>query len=131
MFALCYKINCKLKPGLIRLTKLFSKLSPSFPEGANPLPSHNYEGVTLKLVVQEAMKQEPAVTTLHNTQAKHINSTHIHIFVSINLGKYNHKHQQGCRSILKSLLLGNRNIEFCRQCWKSADPNPSLAFGAS
>ena len=46
--------------------KLFSKLSPSFPEGANPLPSHNYEGNTLKLVIQEAMKQEPAVATFHN-----------------------------------------------------------------
>ena len=121
------------------MSKLFSKLSPSFPEGANPLPSHNYEGVTLKLVVQEAKEQEGTISTLHNTQAKHIKSTHIYIFVSINLGKYNHKHQQGCRSILKSLLLGNRNIEFCRQCWKSADPNPSflgrpnpsLALGAS
>ena len=116
------------------MSKLHSKVKASFPESANPLPtlpSHNYEGVTLKLVVQEAKEQEGTISTLHNTQAKHINSTHIHIFVSINLGKYNHKHQQGCRSILKSLLLGNRNIEFCRQCWKSADPNPSLAFGAS
>ena len=112
------------------MSKLHSKVSPSFPAATDPLPNHKYEGVTLKLVVQEAKKDERAVSTLHNTQAKHINSTHIYIFVSINLGKYNHKHQQGCRSILKSLLLGNRNIEFCRQCWKSADPNPSLAFGA-
>ena len=63
------------------MSKLFSKLSPSFPEAANPLPSHNYEGVTLKLVVQEAKKQERAVSTLHNTQAKHIKSTDIYIFL--------------------------------------------------
>ena len=81
------------------MSKLFSKVSPSFPEATNPLPSHNYEGDTLKPVVQEARKQERAVATFHNTQAKHIKTTHMYIFVSINLGKYNHKHQQGCRSI--------------------------------
>ena len=87
LFALCNKINCKLKPGLLRMSKLFSKVSPSFPEATNPLPSHNYEGVTLKLVVQEAKKDEGTISTLHNTQSKHINSIDIYIFASITLGK--------------------------------------------
>ena len=63
------------------MSKLHSKVSPSFPAATDPLPNHKYEGVTLnELVVQEAKKDERAVSTLHNTQTNHINSLDIYIF---------------------------------------------------
>ena len=63
------------------MSKLHSKVSPSFPAATDPLPNHKYEGVTLnELVVQEAKKDEHAVSTLHNTQTNHINSLDINIF---------------------------------------------------
>ena len=117
------------------MSKLFSKVSPSFPEATNPLPSHNYEGDTLKLVIQEAMKQEPAVATFHNNTSKtYKNNTYVYFCIqsiSVNITINNRD--------VEAFLLGNTNIEFCRQCWKSADPNPSfsgrpnpsLTFGAS
>ena len=63
------------------MSKLHSKVSPSFPAATDPLPNHKYEGVTLnELVVQEAKKDERAVSTLYNTQTNHINSLDIYIF---------------------------------------------------
>ena len=63
------------------MSKLHSKVSPSFPSATDPMPNHKYEGVTLnELVVQEAKKDERAVSTLHNTQTNHINSLDIYIF---------------------------------------------------
>ena len=66
------------------MSKLHSKVSPSFPAATDPLPNHKIEGVTLnELVVQEAKKDERAVSTLHNTQTNHINSIDTYIFASI------------------------------------------------
>ena len=85
LFALCNKINCKFQSGLLRMSKLYSKVSPSFPVATDPLPNHKYEGVTLneKLVVQEAKKDERAVSTLQNTQTNRINTIDQYIFASI------------------------------------------------
>ena len=70
------------------MSKLHSKVSPSFPAATDPLPNHKYEGVTLnELVVQEAKKDERAVSTFHNTQTNLINSIDIYIFASIILEK--------------------------------------------
>ena len=54
LFASCNKINCKFQSGLLRMSKLYSKVSPSFPIGTAPLPNHKYEGV--ELVLQEGKK---------------------------------------------------------------------------
>ena len=57
------------------MSKLHSKVSPSLPAATDPLPNIKYEAVKLnELVVQEAKKDERAVSTLHNTQTNHINS---------------------------------------------------------
>ena len=78
------------------MSKLYSKRSPSFPVATDTLPNHKHdfvlivndpphEGVTLdeKLVVQEAKKDEQAVSTLQNTQANRINTIDQYIFASI------------------------------------------------
>ena len=67
------------------MSKLYSKVSPPFPVANDPLPNHKHEGVTLneKLVVQEAKKDERAVSTLQNTQTNRINSIDLYIFASI------------------------------------------------
>ena len=67
------------------MPKLHSKVSPSFPAATDPLPNHKYEGV--ELVLQEAKKDERAVSTLHNTQTNHIKSIHMYIFASIKIEK--------------------------------------------
>ena len=67
------------------MSKLHSKVIPSFPAATDTLPNHKYEGV--ELVLQEATKDERAVSTLHNTQTNHINSIDIYIFASIILEK--------------------------------------------
>ena len=66
------------------MSKLYSKRSPSFPVATDPLPNHKHEGVTLdeKLVVQEAKKDEQAVSTLQNTQTNRINTIDQYIFSS-------------------------------------------------
>ena len=74
------------------MSKLHSKVSPSFPAATDPLPNHKYEGVTLnELNVQEAKKDERAVSTLHNTQTNHIKSIDMYIFASIILEIYNYQ----------------------------------------
>ena len=85
LFASCNKINCKFQSGLLLMSKLHSKVSPSFPAATDPLPNHKYEGV--ELVLQEAKKDERAVSTLHNTQTNHIKSIHMYIFASIKIEK--------------------------------------------
>ena len=44
-----------------------------------------------ELVVQEAKKDERAVSTLHNTKTNHIKSIDMYIFASIILEKYNYQ----------------------------------------
>ena len=67
------------------MSKLHSKVRPSFPAATDTLPNHKYEGV--ELVLQEAKKDERAVSTLHNTQTNHIKSIHMYIFASIKIEK--------------------------------------------
>ena len=65
------------------MSKLYLKVSP-FPVANDPLPNNQHEGVTFKeLVVQEAKKDDPAVSTLQNKQTNRINSIDLCIFASI------------------------------------------------
>ena len=71
------------------MSKLYSKVSPSFSVATDPLPNHKYEGVTLneKLVVQEAKKDERAVSTLQNTQTNRINTIDLYIYLHLSFLK--------------------------------------------
>ena len=66
------------------MSKLYLKVSP-FPVANDPWPNNQHEGVTFKekLVVQEAKKDDPAVSTLQNKQTNRINSIDLCIFASI------------------------------------------------
>ena len=85
-----------------------------------------HESVTFKekLVEQEEKKDGPAISMLQNKQTNCINSIDLYISASIFIEIQNYQQQQGCRAVLKSLL-GKRNIELSRQCWKSSYSNPS------
>ena len=78
------KLIVNFNPVLLLMSKLLSKVSPSFPAPTDTLPNHKYEGV--EVVLQEAKKDE-AVSTLHNTQTNHIKSIHMYIFASIKIEK--------------------------------------------
>ena len=107
------------------MSKLYLKVSP-FPVANDPWPNNQHEGVTFKekLGEQEEKKEVPAISTLQNKQLNCINSTVLYISASIIIEIQNYQQQQGFRNVLKSLL-GKRNIELSRQCWKSSYSNPS------
>ena len=66
------------------MSKLYLKVSP-LPVANDSWPNHQHEGVTFKekLVVQEAKKDDPAVSTLQNKQTNRINSIDLCISASI------------------------------------------------
>ena len=65
------------------MSKLYLKVSP-FPVANDPWPNNQHEGVTFKeLVVQEAKKDDPAVSTLQNKQTNSINSFDLYIYICV------------------------------------------------
>ena len=110
---------------LFKMSKLYLKVSP-LPVANDSWPNRQPEGVTFKEkhVEQEEKKEVPAISTLQNKQPNCINSNDLYISASIIIEIQNYQQQQGFRNVLKSLL-GKRNIELSRQCWKSSYSNPS------